>query len=133
MFFWCGNTITIREKDFASSSHDFLITINVRRGSMKKVLLAVVASVFLLSGCAGVIWNASFYETALPKDADASMQAVGAKEVAKYTVIFGYAMGYETYQGLVAAELRKGKRLYHEVQKNYLIYQQNIGYVQVLE
>ena len=100
---------------------------------MKKVLLAVVASVFLLSGCAGVVWNSSFYETTLPKDADASMQAVGAKEVAKYTIIFGYPMGYETYQGLVAGEMRKGKRLYHQVRKDYWIYQQNVGYIEVLE
>ncbi|MCL2220475.1 MAG: hypothetical protein FWB94_11420 [Chitinispirillia bacterium] len=101
---------------------------------MKKVLIAVVLCVSMLTvGCAGVIWNAAFYETALPADATKMVEASGAKEVGKYTTFLWIDLGYATYQGLVSAEMRKGKRNYHIVRKNYYIFSQTIGYVEVLE
>jgi hypothetical protein len=99
---------------------------------MKKVLLlvAVVMCVGMLSGCtAGIVWNASFHETATVNDADKIMTNAGAKEVGKYTTFLGYNLGYETYMGLVSAELRKGGRDYHIVRKDYIFFRQTIGYI----
>jgi len=99
---------------------------------MKKLLLlvTVVSLVAFLPGCAGVIWNSAFYETATIGDAEKLMGEIGAKEVAKYTSILGIVnLGYETYQGLISAELRKGNRTYHQVSKNYFLVAQNVGYI----
>jgi len=93
------------------------------------LIFAVLGTCVLTTGCAGVIWNSSFYETATVGDADKMMSDVGAKEVAKYTTFLGYNMGLDTYRGLVSAELRKGNRTYHVVRKNYYIYSQTIGYI----
>jgi len=98
---------------------------------MKKLLLLVtVVTLGLgLGGCAAVVWNSSFYETTTVGDAEKMMENVGAKEVAKYTMIFSFPLGYETFQGLISAELRKGNRTLHVVRKNYYIYSQTIGYI----
>jgi len=99
---------------------------------MKKLLLLVTMLTLTMGmgGCAGVIWNSPFYETATIGDAEKMMSDVGAKEVGKYTTIFGcWVLGYETYQGLVSSELRKGGRTYHKVVKDYIFYSQTIGYI----
>jgi hypothetical protein len=88
----------------------------------------------MLPGCAGVIWNSSFYETALAGDAVKMVEGTGAKEVAKYTSIFGFfPLGYNTYAGLISSELRKGNRTYHVVTKNYVVWSQTTGYIQTRE
>jgi hypothetical protein len=97
---------------------------------MKKLLLLVTVVTLGLGagGCAGVLWNASFYETTTVGNAEKMMGDVGAKEVAQYTVIFGVPLGYETFAGLISSELRRGGRL-HLVEKNYLIYRQVSGFI----
>ncbi|MCL2184053.1 MAG: hypothetical protein FWB85_11370 [Chitinispirillia bacterium] len=102
---------------------------------MKKVLIAVVLCASMLTvGCAGVIWNSAFHETALPADATKMVEDAGAKEIGKYTTIFwGINLGYDTYSKLVSAEMRKGKRSYHVVVKNYLLFSETVGYIAVLE
>ena len=106
---------------------------------MKKVLLAVAASVFLLSGCvASIAYNVPFRETTTIDDATQVMEGMGAKEVARYTSywipFFGsQTSGVSTYEGLISAEMRKGKRLLHVVTKDHFFYSQTIGYVTVVE
>jgi len=102
---------------------------------MKKVLLAMAVCVSMFAaGCAGVIWNTSFHETATHGSATKMVEGAGAKEVGSYTSILGiWNLGYDTYAGLVSSELRKGKRNYHQVVKNYFLWQQTTGYVEVLE
>jgi hypothetical protein len=93
-------------------------------------LVAVVALGLGASGCAAIVWNSPFYETATAGDAEKFMNEVGAKEVGKYTSILNfYPLGYGTYQGLIASELRKGNRTYHRVTTDYFFVSVTKGYI----
>jgi hypothetical protein len=99
---------------------------------MKKLLLlvTVVALGLGASGCAAIVWNSPFYETATAGDAEKFMADVGAKEVGKYTTVLNlFWLGYETYQGLVASEMRKGNKTYHVVRTNYYFWSVTKGYI----
>jgi len=106
-----------------------------RNTVIRAAAVAVVAGLvlFTFTGCASVVWNSAFYETAFESDAVKLVEGVGAKEVAKYTTVLWFPLGIETYQGLISAELRKGKRAYHKVVKNYYFFSETIGYIEVLE
>jgi len=74
------------------------------------MLAVVLAFGMFLSSCASVTWNAPVTETGTQKALKTALDRAGSEEVASYTILFNvFHLGRETFQGLVVAEVRRGK------------------------
>ena len=82
----------------------------VNKKRFSGMLALVLAFGMFLSSCASVTWNAPVTETGTRKALETALERAGSEEVANYTILFNiFHLGRATFNGLVVAEVRRGK------------------------
>jgi hypothetical protein len=92
------------------------------------MLAMVLVFGVLFTGCASLTWNSPVTETGTASALETAEQSAGGEEIATYSIILGiFPLGLETFNGLVVAASRSGKKV-DIMDQNYLFLRKIVAY-----